>query len=200
MLEIISHRAICNSDESSLVGIKNCIKFNFGIELDIRNNENDVYISHDKSSNALLLKDACSYLKNSNIKKFFHIKEHYAIDKTLLLISKFNLKNYFLFCVENNDILSSKNIPTADYINKKPFMTNSKILWCDETKEKWFDEKIISQLHQQQKILYGHSIELIRNSSLIEIQNEWKRLNDLGFDGICTNFPLECSKFLGEIN
>lgn len=197
MLEIISHRGICNSEESSLAGIQNCIKFNFGLELDLRKNENNVYISHDKLSNGLLLEDTCSFLKNSTTKIFFHIKELSALDETLELLSKFDVKNFFIFNTENNELFLKKNIPTADYINKKPTKTHSKILWCDETKEEWFDKEIISDLHKQNKILFAHSLELIKDSTFSEIKQEWKRIDSLGFDGLCTNFPLECSKFLG---
>ena len=92
MLEIISHRGICDSDESSLAGIKNCIKYNFGVELDIRIKHNDVYISHDVSTDGVLLSDACNIMHESKIRKVFHIKEIEALDNTIDILNKHNIK------------------------------------------------------------------------------------------------------------
>ena len=110
MLEIISHRGICDSDESSLTGIKNCIKYNFGVELDIRIKHNDVYISHDVSTDGVLLSDACNIMDESKIRKIFHIKEIEALDNTIDILIKNNIKNFFLFNTENNKFSSGKNV------------------------------------------------------------------------------------------
>ena len=53
-------------------------------------------------------------------------------------------------------------------------------------------------MQKQNKILFAHSLELIQQSTFTEIENEWSRINEIGFDGICTNFPIECSEFYGE--
>ena len=197
MLEIISHRGICDSDESSLTGIKNCIKYNFGVELDIRIKHNDVYISHDVSIDGVLLSDACNIMDESKIRKIFHIKEIEALDNTIDILIKNNIKNFFLFNTENNKFSSGKNVPTADYINRKPTHIDSMILWCDETYEKWFDKQIISDLKKQDRFIFAHSAELINECTMSEIKKEWDRINQLGFHGICTNFPKECSKYFG---
>ena len=57
----------------------------------------------------------------------------------------------------------------------------------------------IENLHKQNKILYSVSRELITSSSMDEIRSEWFRLIKLGFDGICTNYPLELQKFWMEV-
>ena len=45
MIEIISHRGICDSNESSLIGIQNCVNSGFGVELDLRAYNNFLYVS-----------------------------------------------------------------------------------------------------------------------------------------------------------
>ena len=199
MIEIISHRGICDSDESTLLGIKNCVDFGFGIELDIRINEKSLYVSHDVSKNGTSFLEICEILKNSSIRKIFHLKETEALDKLLQTIDKYKISNFFLLSTKNNNLNTKNEFNTVAYFNKFPTFIDSKILWCDETGEKWFDKKIISTLQNHGNLFFAHSLELIQNCSMNEIKNEWDRLFDFHIDGICTNFPKECREYLEEM-
>ena len=62
MNEIFAHRALYKSREHSLEGIKNYVESGIGLELDLRYGKNGIYMSHDISDTAELLKDACEIL------------------------------------------------------------------------------------------------------------------------------------------
>jgi glycerophosphoryl diester phosphodiesterase len=74
----------------------------------------------------------------------------------------------------------------------------TKILWCDEISEKWYGQKIITKMHKNNKIIYGMSLEVVKTCNESEVLVEWKRLIDLGIDGICTKFPEKLMKFVRE--
>ena len=121
-----------------------------------------------------------------------------VIEETIQLLKQYSIKNCVLYNTDGKNIPNENFIEIGFYANKFPNNVNEKILWCDETNERWFDRKTILELQKQNKILFAHSLELIQQSTFTEIENEWSRINEIGFDGICTNFPIECSEFYGE--
>jgi glycerophosphoryl diester phosphodiesterase len=196
MIDILAHRGMLDSMENSIRGISNCVKLGIGIEIDLRLGKNGVYLSHDVKESGELFEEACKILANSKITVAIHVKEVAVVKETLELLKKYSLKNCFLFntevmiCETNNDCF-------AFYANKNPTNIKEKILWCDEVKEKWYDYETISSLHKQRKILYAMSKEVVIGSChKIEMQQEWKRLMELGVDGICTKYPKELLVFL----
>jgi len=178
------------------LGIQNCVNFGFGVELDIRIDDNSLYVSHDPSKNGTSFLETCEILKKSTIRKIFHLKETEALDKLLETIDKYKLSNFSILSTENNNLKIKKGFNTINYFNKFPISVNSKILWCDETFEKWFDKKAINTFQNNEKLFFAHSLELIQNCSMNEIKDEWDRLFKFGIDGICTNFPKECKSYL----
>ena len=200
MIEIISHRGICDSNESSLMGIQNCINSGFGVELDLRIYNNFLYVSHNFSEDGTSFNQVCEILKKSSITKAFHIKEHNALNDIIQTLKKFNLINFFIFSTEKTELIIPPEITAASYINKLPNKINSQILWCDETVEKWFSKKIITDLQNSGKLIFAHSLELIQDCNMSEIKEEWSRLIELDVNAICTNFPKECKSYLGMIS
>jgi len=197
MIEIISHRGICDSNESSLLGIQNCVNLGFGVELDLRGYNNLLYVSHDFSEHGTPFNQVCEILKKSMVRKAFHIKEHNALNDVIQTIKKFNLTNFFVFSTEKTELTTPPEIPTANYINKLPKNTISQILWCDETVEKWFTREIINDLQKNGKLIFAHSLELIQKCNMSQIKEEWGRLIELNVNAICTNFPKECESYFG---
>jgi len=204
LIEIFSHRAIFNSKENTLDGLKYCLKNGFAVELDLQYND-FVYLSHDQTNSGPSFEDACKIIKNSKSKVSLHLKERQAISHVSKLILESSIQNQcFLFMTQHDYStvrrLVDKEIQVANYSNKRPQATNTRILWCDESGEKWYDEKIILQLHVQKKFLIAMSPELLYHVQNGEIESEWRRLMELGFDGLCTDFPerlLEFSKKMG---
>jgi glycerophosphoryl diester phosphodiesterase len=197
MIDIFSHRVLFNGIENSKDGILNAIQFNFGLELDLRCDSRGIYLSHDPSNSAELFSDICSLLNNSKSPIALHIKDLKCTEKIVSLLHEYDVKNCFLFDSDYDYILErSTKFDVAFYANSKPQKNTAKIFWCDEVKEKWYSNQILEELHNQGKTLYAVSRELVISSSLSEIINDWTRLIELGFDGICTNFPTQLNELL----
>ena len=62
MIEIFVHRAIFENKENSLEGIEFWLKSGFNIEIDVRKNKQEIYLSHDKQKNGDLFRDACKII------------------------------------------------------------------------------------------------------------------------------------------
>jgi len=202
MKQIFAHRALMNFKEHSIEGISFFAKLGLGLELDIRKNSTGLYLSHDPTGKGILFDEICQILSESNSLVALHIKELDTLPLILKSIKKFSLKNFFIFDSDYNrmcSIFDSQNV--GFYVNRKPEKNlTSRILWCDEVKENWYSVKNIDNLHNQNKVIYSVSRELVIDSTMNEIHSDWLRLIQLGFDGICTNYPLELQKFWKEVN
>jgi len=198
MKEILAHMAMYNCKANTVDGIKNYSELGFGSELDLRYGKNGVYLSHAISETGDLFEDVCKVLTNSKIRIALHIKELEAVKQTLELLKKYSVGNFFFVNTDYKKIHSviNEEIVIAFYANERPINVNEKILWCDEVKSKWYDKDIILNFHKQNKVLYAMSKELIKPCDKSEIELEWERLVKLGFDGLCTNYPIECFNFL----
>ena len=199
MLEIFGHRATQNGLENNISTLEYYKKLGVGIELDLRNGKNGVYIAHDPMKNGDLFEEVCKVCTDSNIRMALHIKENEAIKETVELLKKYSIDNYFLFNTENFNFLKLKKIAT--YISKKHEDIKEKILWCDEIQEKWYSKEIFSELHKKNKTIYVMSLEVIKVCDESEIRLEWERLINLGADGICTKYPEKLMRFVkGDLN
>ncbi len=191
MNEIITHRASYNGLENTIEGIKHFKNLGVGVELDLRYGKNGIYMSHDPQDGAELFETACKLLTDSKIKIALHIKEIKVVNETLKLLKKYSISNYFLFNTEMiNFSQMVKEYEIAEYVNQKPIDIKQKMMWCDETKNKWYNKKDILAMHKKNKVLYAMSYEVVNeNYTKNEMFLEWKRLIELGFDGICTKYP-----------
>ena len=203
MLEIFGHRAILNGVENSMESIPYYKKLGIGVELDLRYNDNDqVYLSHDATNQGDLFEEICKKCEKLDIKMALHIKESNTIPLVINILKKFSLKNYFLFDTENFEygkLVDETKI--ADYVIKKDQNIKREILWCDEIQNKWYSKEIIKNLHQKNKLIYVMSLEVVQKCDEKEVILEWKRLIDLGVDGICTKYPEKLIQFVkGDLN
>ena len=202
MIEIFSHRIIFNGIENSVESIPYYKKLGIGIELDLRYNNNQVYISHDPTNEGKLFEEVCKQCDKSEIRMALHIKEKEAINPVIKILEEYSIKNYFLFDTENFEYNTSLNdIKIAEYVSKKTKFFKRSILWCDEIQAKWYSKEIIKNLHQKNKLIYVMSLEVVQKCDENEVISEWKRLIDLGVDGICTKYPEKLIKFVkGDLN
>lgn len=202
MINVLAHRALFDGQDNSLKGVKHYLNLGIGIEIDLRYDENGVYVSHDKHKNEELFENFCKLCSKSNITMALHVKEIEAVNETVKLIDKYAIKNYFLFNTDGNDLSKIINHGIiGEHLSQKSKITKHKNFWCDEVDKKWFNEKLISKLHKNHNLLYTMSLEGIRTCSKEEMVAEWKRLIKLGIDGICTNYPEELVRFSkGDLN
>ena len=202
MIEIFSHRIIFNGIENSVESIPYYKKLGIGIELDLRYNNNQVYISHDPTNKGKLFEEVCKQCDKSEIRMALHIKEKEVINPVIKILKEYSIKNYFLFDTENfeyNNLIDKTKI--ADYVVKKDQNIMGEILWCDEIQNKWYSKEIMKNLHQENKLIYAMSLEVMKKCDNESIYLEWDRLINLGVDGICTKYPEKLMKFVkGDLN
>lgn len=196
MKEIIAHRASVNGNENSVEGITYYKKLGIGVELDLRNGKNGVYMSHYPRDERELFENACKTCFNSKIKMALHIKEIDAVKETIKLLKKYSITNCFLLNTENVELAKIVGeYQVGFYANQRPKHVPQQILWCDESHDKWYDKEIISEFHEKNKIIYAMSLEAVRPCSDAEIYSEWERLIKLKIDGICTKYPQKLMEF-----
>ena len=203
MLEIFGHRAMFNGIENSIESIPHYKKLGFGIELDLRLNDNkQVYVSHDPTNKGDLFEEICKKYGNSEIKMALHIKESETICPVIEILKKYSITDYFLFDTKNFEYDKLIDITKiAAYINKKPENIKEIIFWCDEIQDKWYSKEIIKNLHEKNKIVYVMSLEVVEKCDEKLVYLEWERLINLGVDGICTKYPEKLMKFVkGDLN
>jgi len=196
MIEIFAHRAIYQNKQNTIKGIENNLKQGFNLEIDIRKNNHGIYLAHDAQNNGELFENACKIIQNYSKKIAIHLKEDIEVKEIIDLVSKYNVKdNCFIFSTLKNKI-KSENINIAKYCTNKKDFIDSKIFWCDESKEKWYDRNLFLENNKQKKIIIAMSKELLSESNFEEIKFGWSRLLELNVDGICTDYPDELKKFL----
>jgi glycerophosphoryl diester phosphodiesterase len=199
MNSIISHRGIFDTKETSIESIKKCVQNDIGIEIDLRIKDNLLYISHDMEKPSLFFDEVCSVLIKSKSQNAFHIKEYDAIDPTIDMLKKYGIKNCFLFTTDDYKLKENDIVGSASYLNSPQDIFN-KILWCDESVSKWFIPEVISNLKHNNNNLIAISEEILTNCSVNIAKLYWNSLNKMGFDGICTNYPLECKSFFVNVD
>ncbi len=190
MLEIFAHRLLYNGIENNIKAISFFEKLGIGIELDLRYGKYGTYISHDIKQKGILFEDLCKKYSKSKIRMALHIKEIETVNEIIVLLKKYSINNYFLFNTESHDLtkMINKNY-VASYVSQKQSNKITNLLWCDEIEEKWYTKEMISELHVEKKIVYAMSLEVVKTCNESEIIREWKRLIELGVDGICTKYP-----------
>ena len=180
-MKILKHRV--NSYEE--------IDNNFGVEIDIRDYNGELVLSHDLPTNSSIrLED---FLKKINNQQFIAINiKSVEIEKNLeRIISNMNIKNYFTFDwpipslikAQNNQIICAFRL--SEY--EKEVFPNCSWVWIDAFKEIWYNQKELEDLKNR-----GFNIALVspelhgRESDF----KEFEMIVNTGIaDAICTNNP-----------
>lgn len=198
MIEIIAHRALFNGKENSIEGVKHYKKLGIGVELDLRNGKNGVYMSHDPHDKEELFQEVCKVCFDSKIKMALHIKEIESIKETIKLLKEYSIQNCFLFNTDEDITKRVDGFQVAEYVNEEKKIITQELMWCDETKNTWYNNNIL-KLHKEGKKLYAMSLEIINPlCTKQEMISDWDRLIKMKIDGICSNHPEELRGFLKE--
>tara|TARA_B110000438_G_C15804918_1_gene646838 strand:- start:1788 stop:2396 length:609 start_codon:yes stop_codon:yes gene_type:complete len=202
MMEIFGHRAMFNGIENSIESIPYYKKLGIGIELDLRFNNNEIYVSHDQTNEGDSFEEICKMCEKIDLKMALHIKDNESINPAIKFLKKYSLKNYFLFDTENFEYDESiDSVKIAQYVSKKEKNIKRKILWSDESQEQWYTKGIIKDLQLKNKLVYVMSLEVVKKCTKKEMHLEWERLINLGVNGICTKYPEKLMRFVkGDLN
>ena len=164
---------------------------NFGAEIDIRDQNGELVVSHDLPiSSSIRLEE---FLKKINKQQLIAINIKSVEIETNLkkIISKTDLENYFTFDwpipslikAQNNQIICAFRL--SEY--EKEIFPNCSWVWIDSFKEIWYGQKELEDLKNKgfnialvSPELHGREIDFGRFESIV----------DTGIaDAICTNNP-----------
>jgi len=126
-------------------------------------------------------------IQNSKHNERFYL---FAVDEMSFILIEEIKKNYKkikvgLHLPENSKYFDEVNFKKADFI------------WVDEMNGKWFSEEMVDLAHCLKKKIYAISPELMKDSAYYNNYKERARdINEFGFDGICTDFPLRFERLL----
>lgn len=179
---------------------------NYGIEIDIRNLDGRIVVSHDplESKPYLFFEDICKYVKNKNYKGFLaiNVKEDNLENQLVSLLSKYELSNWFTFDHSIPDLISSKSLKSFYRISeyeKYPFddFFNVKGCWLDSfNSPHWYGSDLLEELFSKGDLaivsseLHGYSPKTQWSiiKSILQIESKHNLF-------LCTDLPGEASKF-----
>ena len=213
MINILCHRGLWKykKDHNSVISLEKAIKYNFGIELDIRDHENKIIISHDmfdkKNNHKLLFENfLIRNFKKINKKKItiaINIKSDGLFSKLKKILKIYKIKNYFCFDMSTPEILKYINCNLNFYSRFSKFEKN--ILFKKESKGIWvdsFDGNFIYKNSFNKKILCYVSPELHnKNNKRLAF---WKKLKNLNKKKnktkifLCTDFPIQANLYFND--
>ena len=181
-MEILKHRV--NSFEN--------IDKNFGMEIDIRDHNGELVLSHDIPDSSSLIK-LDDFLTKIDTNKLLALNIKSAeIEKNLKkIVSDFNLKNYFTFDWAIPSLIKAQknNLICAFRLSEfeKELFPNCSWIWIDSFKEIWYDAKTLTDLKNKGFKLALVSPELHNRTNDLE---KFEKIVNTGLaDAICTDNP-----------
>lgn len=206
-MKIICHRGLWKNtqDQNSLVSFKKAFEMNLGIEIDVRDFNSDIVISHDppETTKWTYLKDLFEMYNSINAKNLLiaiNIKADGLSGQIKKLIKEYNIYNYFTFDMSNPEMFSYKNnglhyFTRLSEYEMDPIMLNDAAgVWLDAFEGEWYDEKYILSLLSSVEEVCVVSAELHGR----DYKRQWallKKLNNQNNIILCTDKPNEAKEY-----
>lgn len=212
-MQIISHRGFWQheNDMNTIFSLEKSLKYNFGIETDIRDYLGEIVISHDiPGKNNPLFEDFLRIYNNynSNLMLALNIKSDGLCNKLKRLIERYNIIKYFVFDMSIPETLVYlKNninffVRQSEFEKKNIFYDNSSGIWMDELTKEWIKEKSIKSNLDSGKYVCIISPE-IHFRDYLRNWTRYRRVVDKYETNkliLCTDLPEEARRFFNENN
>jgi len=206
-MKVICHRGLWKKtqDQNSLSSFKKAFEMNLGIEIDVRDLNSDIVISHDppETTKCVYLKDLFEMYNNTNAKNLLiaiNIKSDGLSGQIKKLIKEYNIYNYFTFDMSNPEMFRYKN-DGLNYFTRlsehemDPIMLNDAAgVWLDAFEGEWYDEKYILRLLGSVEEVCVVSAELHGR----DYKRQWallKKVNNHNNIVLCTDKPNEAKEY-----
>jgi len=202
-MNILCHRGLWgNKDEQNTINsLIYAHNEGFGVELDLRDRESQIVISHDiPSRKSELFVNYLNELKankyNNNTTIAINIKADGLSNKIKEIINKYNISNYFTFDMSNPEMLCYNNnglnffTRISEYEMSPVLEKEAMGVWLDSFENEWYSIEDINMLVSSGKILCIVSAELHGRRHT----NQWKlleKLRDRGNMFLCTDEPIK---------
>jgi len=223
-LLIFSHRGNLNGKiplkENTTIYLSEAIEHGFSVEFDINFNfeKTQLVLSHD-GTDSDTLNDVDEFLSKVEDPQFhaLNIKNPFTVLEILTRLKEKNVhENFFLFDFEL--LISDKKIAKyfmhvigkqgfkvayrlsekEDYFEEYLVNKDVKILWMDEFEIPWIKEHHIKEFIQTNKQTIYVSPDLHGEDNFNLLKKRWEQIISYGVSGICTDFPEELKKHIGE--
>ena len=180
-MEIINHRA--NTLDK--------INLKFGLEIDVRDFNNNLVLSHDQANNQSIL--LSSYLKEVNPDQLLaiNIKSTEIEDDLYSILNEFKISNYFTFDWSIPSLVKAltKNLFCAFRLSEyeKDIIPGCDWVWIDSFEEIWYDTEFITSLKK-----HGLKIALVSpelHGREFDLKQVKDIVNSVRVDAICTDLP-----------
>ena len=170
----------------------------YGVEIDLRSENNKIFLSHDAFTKGVLLED---WLKNFNHKIIvLNVKEEGLEEKILGLLKKKKINNFFFHDHSFSSLLkhmkkTKVSIRFSEYedLKKKNYLFKRiKWLWLDNFSKIDMSIKFYNFLKKRKVKICLVSPELvnIKNKKIIKLIFKILTYKKIMPDAVCTKFPL----------
>ena len=196
-MKIIAHRGIWlnKSEQNTVKAFNRALRFNCGIELDVRDYRGDIVVSHDiASETSIRLSEVIKDIHNLKEPIAINIKSDGIMKECYDILKQTNLK-WFFFDMSFPESYLCFKYQYPYYYRISEFEKETKILdyasgiWLDSFKTNWFSrDRIINFLNLKKEVCVVSSECHGRDH-----KDLWKLLLPLSdYEGIsiCTDFPI----------
>lgn len=208
-MQFLAHRGfwIDPAEKNTPLACRRAFEHSFGIETDLRDFQGEIVISHDIPTEKSFTFEAFLqlYVQFSPTCLALNVKADGLQTEVELLLSKYKVKDYFLFDMSIPDTLGylAKNLIVftrhSEYEPNPALYESAQGVWLDEFKGHWLHRTIIEQHLNQGKKIAIVSPELHKRSYQTEWADyAWLKSNPNAY--LCTDFPLDAQRFFESTN
>ncbi len=204
-MQIISHRGywVNESKKNTIEAFKRAFDFNFGAEIDLREHNGELLVSHDLLHGNELNFDEILSKWNGNSKLAINIKEDGLASLLHSKMKSYSKENWFVFDMSIPDTMNHLKIGNPVFFRLSEFEKDFHLsdrcfgVWLDAFNSNWYDLTLISEiLHKNKKICFV-SPELHGR----DYKPLWSYIKPKAADKniyLCTDFPQEARSFFKE--
>ena len=169
----------------------------YGVEIDLRSNKKEIYLSHDPFVKGDLFKNWIKFFKHKII--VLNVKEEGLETEIIKILKKNKIKNYFfhdqtfstLLKLKNKMQVSVRYSEYEDIKNKDFIFSKVKWLWLDNFNKVEIDKQFDKYLKKNNVKICLVSPELVKKERKGEIKIIFRNLkkNRIFLDAVCTKVP-----------
>ncbi len=211
-MQILSHRGYWKylDEKNTQAAFQRAFTLSFGTETDIRDYQGKLVISHDIANEKCLELSSFFeiYKEYGDLPLALNIKADGLQIKLQELLSKYEIKNYFVFDMSIPEeivyIRDNFNIFTreSEYESTPLFYEQAKGVWLDEFENHWINESTIQKHLAHNKKICIVSPDLHKRE-YIPVWHDYKKIiTNINSSDVmlCTDFPEEARRFFDVHN
>lgn len=176
----------------------------YGVEIDLRSNNNNIYLHHDPFKKGVLFKNWIKFYKHKII--VLNVKEEGLEKKILQILKKNKIKRFFFHDQTFSSLLKNLNKTKVsirfseyeDLKNKNYLFSKPNWLWLDNFTKIEMNKKFYNFLLKKKIKICLVSPELVKKKRKKELSRTYFNLkkNKILPHAVCTKYPLNWEKII----